>query len=351
MKSSPGRLAPSVLSVGLCTPLGLSTRVCQVEIEAGATRFQETAVLDDEGVPVRASVLNRIRHGLRRIHRVKALATCAIRECVQPLDPGRRWKLPLFLGLPAPRSGGSLATGRLTSRLRRAVGPHIKLELNKSQLFPDGRAAFFRALSSAVEMLEGGSAPLVLVGAVDSYCDMTSLVYLSSLGRHLSPSNCDGVIPGEGAGFVLLGRDESLTAPGPRMRVLACCVDMEARHFLQEEPNLGDGLTRVFRALRQHPLTGGQRVDRLLSCQTGETFWAREFAMASLRNGALMPEPLRGDLVAETLGDVGAASGAIQVGVAQAWLRMRAGQQPAPQVLIYACSDAGLVGGCVVAGE
>jgi 3-oxoacyl-[acyl-carrier-protein] synthase-1 len=282
---------------------------------------------------------------------MKTLATCAVRECVQPLASDRRWTLPLFLGLPAPRSGGTVASKRLKKRLQRAVGSHIELEMSESRLFRGGRAAFFPALADAVKLLEGGVVPLALVGAVDSHCDMTSLVYLSTVGRNLSPSNCDGVIPGEGAGFVLLGREGTLVASAQKMRVLACCVDQESRHFQQDEPNLGEGLTRVFRALRQHPVAGRKRADHLLSCQTGETFWAREFAMASLRNGDLMPEPLRGHLVAETLGDVGAASGVIQFGVAQDWLRRRTGLQPAPHVLIYGCSDEGLVGGCVVAGE
>ncbi|HYO68749.1 MAG TPA: hypothetical protein VEU33_21980 [Archangium sp.] len=115
---------------------------------------------------------------------------------------------------------------------------------------------------------------------------------------------------------------------------------------------MAEGLTNAFRQLRLHPLTGARRVDHILSCQTGETFWAQEFNYAYLRNAALMPEPLTMSQVAESLGDVGAAAGAIQLGSALHLLsRLEKDAEEPARVLVYGCADAGHVGTCIIEGD
>ena len=68
-----------------------------------------------------------------------------------------------------------------------------------------------------------------------------------------------------------------------------------------------EGLATLFRQLR---LGSGARVDEVFAAVTGERYYAQEFAHASLRNAALMPEPLRLRSIAASLGDLGAAAGA-----------------------------------------
>lgn len=98
--------------------------------------------------------------------------------------------------------------------------------------------------------------------------------------------------------------------------MLGCALAKETHHFLQAEPVLGHGLTEVFSRLRTDPVAGTRRVDFFRSCQPTEAFWGRELAYAYLRNGALLPEPLVGEGIAESLGDPGAAAGIIQAGMA-----------------------------------
>jgi 3-oxoacyl-[acyl-carrier-protein] synthase-1 len=85
-------------------------------------------------------------------------------------------------------------------------------------------------------------------------------------------------------------------------------------------------------------------VEQVLSCQTGEGYWAKEFAQAYLRNAALFPEPLQVEELATTLGDVGAAAGALQVGYGLHLLKKRGGGR----ALVYGSSDTGGVGACVL---
>lgn len=338
---------------GLCTPLGLTARANQVEMAAGTVRFFETDVLDTTGEPVRASVLTLLEPGLSRTERMVSLAVTALQEALADVATLGIDPLPLLLALPEPGSGAPFQQEVLLSALKETASP-LRLEVSERTLFPEGRAGFFHALAEASRLLPSHKSGWVLVGGVDSICDRESLAHHARAGRSLSPATRDGILPGEGAGFFLLTsnlpsghrRESSLG------RILSSALAREPHSFLQRKPNLAEGLSEAFRQLRQHPVAGTRRTDHLLSCQTGESFWAQEFNYAYLRNAPLMPEPLTVSLVADSLGDVGAAAGAIQLGSALHHLRKLApAHGESARVLIYGCADAGQVGACVIEGE
>lgn len=343
------RQLPRVLSLGVATPLGLGTKINQTEIAAGSMLVTETKILDPMGTPIRTARIPMIHADKKRAVRMAGLGRKAVRECLRVLDKRKSWDLPLFLGLPGARSGGLVDANALLERLRTAMPPTMRLNVSDTQIFATGRAAVFEALKVAVDWLDSGAGKLALVGGIDSMCDVASLTYLGKSGRALGAANPDGVIPGEAAAFILLGRDDILPSASSGMRVVACAIGQEARHFSQTQPNLAAGLTKVLRDLRSDKEVSRRRPDYLLSCQTGETFWAKEFTMAYLRNATIIPEPLRASLIAEWLGDVGAASGAVLVAIAEGWLRKQAElPDPPKRVLIYGCSDDGPIGACVV---
>jgi 3-oxoacyl-[acyl-carrier-protein] synthase I len=282
-----------------------------------------------------------------------SLAVTALQEALKDAASLGIEQLPLLLALPEPGSGSPFEVNEVLGALDGAAAP-IRLDASAASLFPEGRAGFFRALAEASRLLKARRASWVLVGGVDSMCDRDSLRLHARTGRSLGPGTRDGIIPGEGAGFFLLA---SSTAPHhlrlkPQGWLVACALSREPHSFVQRKPNLAEGLTDAFRQLRLHPLAGTQRVDLILSCQTGETFWAQEFNYAYLRNALLMPEPLTVRLVAESLGDAGAAAGAIQFGSALHQLKkLEPGKERAARVLIYGCADAGQLGACVIEGD
>jgi 3-oxoacyl-[acyl-carrier-protein] synthase-1 len=350
---SPGTDTLAVLKLGLCTPLGLTARATQVEMAAGTVRFFETGVLDKAGEPVRASMLTLLDAVATRTERMTALAVTALQEALTDVASLGIDRLPLLLSLPEPGSGAPFEPEPFLGALKGAAAP-LRLEIAESTLFLEGRAGFFRALVEASRLLRSRKSGWVLVGGVDSLCDHASLTHHAQTGRSLGPSTRDGILPGEGAGFFLLaskltiGKEER----APHGRIIGCALAHEHRSFLQRKPNLAEGLTDAFRQLRVHPVAGTRRVDHLLSCQTGESFWAQEFNHAYLRNGSLMPEPLTVSLVAENLGDIGAAAGAVQLGLALHQLKkMKPSHVGAVRVLGYGCSDAGLIGAYVAEGE
>ncbi|HYO55822.1 3-oxoacyl-ACP synthase [Archangium sp.] len=340
----------AIVGLGLCTPLGLTAQGTQAAVAAGSIRMFETDVADTRGEPVRASLLKLCDAGLSRGERMAALATTALADCMQGTPPLGKGLLPVVLGLPEPESGAPVDGQKLAQSMLEA-GTNWHLHLAEGGLLPAGRAAFFHALCRAGELLASHRYPWVLVGAVDSLCDRESLRMLAARGRILGGHNRDGIIPGEGAGFMLLGRMGEQTARAMPVRgaVLGCALAEEAHPFLQSQPVLGNGLTEAFRQLRTHPVAGARRTDFFLSCQPTEAFWGREFVYAYLRNSALLPEPLTGEGIAESLGDPGAAAGVIQTGMALhargRWGEARPGGW---RTLVFGSADNSKVGACVV---
>ncbi|GHH02748.1 3-oxoacyl-ACP synthase [Comamonas sp. JC664] len=339
-----------ILALGLCTPLGLTSRATQVEVAAGTARMFQTDVADSWGEPVRASMLEPLGAALARTERMAAMAVTALQDCMRDAPAPGPHPLPLVLGLPAPEEGAPLDVEELVRAIEEAGAPwHIQLA--PSGALALGRAAFFHALCRASSLLDTLRCPRVLVGAVDSLCDQETLTRLAAQGRTLGGPHRDGIIPGEGAGFALVSKAGGMKprSDAARGQVLGCALATDDRHFMQSRPPLGHGLTHVFHRLRTHPVTGARRADFFLSCQPTEAFWGREFTQAYLRNIELLPEPLTGEVIAGSLGDPGAAAGIIQTGMALHargnWGEARPGTW---RTLVYGCSDRGHVGACMV---
>ncbi|MBZ4417982.1 beta-ketoacyl synthase N-terminal-like domain-containing protein [Myxococcus sp. RHSTA-1-4] len=342
---STGTREVAVVAVGACTPVGLTAAVTRAERAAGTPGFTRTEVRGEDGESVRAARLRLLEAWLSRTQRMAALGATALEDCLAAVKG--RWadsRLPLVLVLPEDGLGAPWEETALREALEAEARP-ARLEWEEGP-WRAGRAGLFAALAHARRVLREGRAPWVLVGGVDSLGDGLSLRRLVETGRCLSGGRGEGLIPGEGAGFLLLARAEE--ARRARLEVagwvLAEAHGQEARHFRQEAPGRAEALTEVFRQLRWHPGVEGRRVDVVLSCQTGEGYWAREFGQAYLRNAELFPEPLVVREVAEGLGDVGAAAGALQVAQGLYLLRKQGGGRG----LVYGDADGGVVGACVL---
>lgn len=335
-----------VVGLGLCTPIGTSTHMTLASLRAGLVRFTRTEVLDEVAEPVRASRLSLLEDSLTRTERMTALARQALagmKPLLQSLPPGR---VPLYLGLPEAGPGAQVEQEALIAALLAETEERLEVV----QVHASGRAAFFEALASAQKDLHSGRAgALALVGAVDSLVDTASLEALADARLHLGRRNPDGRIPGEAAGFAVLARPGAprsleLEATGV---LLGTALAVEPKPFSQRSPSLAEGLTEVLHALRRDAVAGTRRLDAVLACQPGDSFWGTEFSRAYLRNAALMPEPLRVHVAGEGLGDAGTGAGPVMLGVALHRARWR--HQPgARRTLVYGSADGGHVGACIV---
>lgn len=337
--------AVSILGVGASTSVGVTATASAAAFRAGVVRFREI----DESVadPIRASYLSQIPWGGTCPERALALTRRALADLARsiPLDPASR--LAAWIGVAESEPEGAAVERALSEQLRvafpRLVGPPVFLRR--------GRGAFFVALEAAQRALLACECDVALVGAADSLCAPEPLERLARERRLLGPDP-EGVIPGEGAAFLLLARPGLVARP--RGTLLCCATAREPRHLRQDAPNTAEALTAVFRALRTDPATRGRRADLLLTSETGEPFWTAELTMAYLRNVALMPEPFTRTTAAEGLGDLGAAAGAVMTAIGLCWLARPAGQfaPRSRQSLLMVCgsSDDGHVGACLLEG-
>jgi 3-oxoacyl-[acyl-carrier-protein] synthase-1 len=339
---------PVFVRFGIATPLGLSSQATSCAIAAGLTGFTTTEARDRAGDPARASRLAQLGAETPREDRMLFLARHALAECLAELDPRRLTSIACYLALPESH-GRPFDEAYVVRGVRDLAGAQLPLDWSARPLRL-GRAGVFHALEAATGLIASGRAPLALIGGVDSHCDRGSLRHLIQHDRILGRHNLDGLIPGEGAGFVLLARRDASHAFGPpRGQLLSAATARDALPFGQRSPLPAVGLTTAFRQLRRAH-AGQPRPQLLYSCQTAESFWGRELNHAYLRNGELMPEPFRTTTIADSLGDAGAASPVVQLAMACRGLAMgaRAGR-PISHAIVYGAADHGEVGACIVA--
>lgn len=331
-----------VIGVGMACPVGLHSRAALAAMHAGVVRFVEVDDLVGPGGPVRASRLATLDHAATRTERATALARRAVQEALSGHEEAlAARRLPCFLALPEPGFGAPIARDPITDVLAE-VATDSGVRLQFERIAAAGRAGAFEALAAALTLLARGEEMFALVAGVDSLVDAQTLAELADSDRLLGRTNLDGVIPGEGAACVLLGRPGAAARGRVLAQVVAAAVGREPQPFLLAGDRIGagEGLSAVFRRLRAD-VDG--RVDQVFAGTSGQLHFGREFSHAYLRNEALMPEPLQCEPLSHALGDVGAAAGAICMVQAVGRLSLQL------TGLAYASSDSGLVGGCVLA--
>ena len=342
-----------VVALGLCSPLALDRRGTQREVGADADAFTETELLGPGGVPLRSSRLELVAKAASRSERMAALAARAFAELGAVAQSLGASRLPIMLALPELDGGASwrpepiwLAIAEAAAAFGVSVAPIVDATMTDGTRCA-GAAGVFQLLTVAEARLDAGVDPLV-IGAIDSRCDPTSLIELAR-ARRLIDGGREGYMPGEGAGFVLVSRNRGLCPPGAQpFSIVAHTHDHEAQSFAQRAPSAALGLTRAFRRVRESPLVRG-RVDLALSCQWDAPYWGRELVSAYLRNAELLPEPLRVDLIAESLGNPGASAPLLQLGCAlDVGARVAGARQGPATILVYGCAEAGSLGACVV---
>jgi len=328
----------------MACPLGLSSRPALAAMRAGISRFGEVEDLAGPGGPVRASRWIGLDPGRSRTERAATFAGHALRESIAALDAAE--PLPCFLALPERNVGHAIDPQLLTRAcdgLVDGTGAPLRLDVRPERTFMAGRAGVFKALEQATALLASGAERYALIGGVDSLVDAETLADLADQDRLRGHTNPDGIIPGEGAAFVLLSRPGSSRRhphrPPVHLYTPMLAHEMHPAAHARDRLSAADGLTAVFRQLRS---TIEGRLDRVYAAVTSEACYGREFSYAYLRNASLMPEPLHHETISQTLGDVGAAAGAMCLVLAAA--RLSANQR----ALVYGSSDGGLVGATVV---
>lgn len=331
--------APRVVRVGARSPLGLSAP--QVALCARARKLEPraTGLVDALRDPVGMVRARFLPDDLFGFGRLVALAAPALAEAAV----GLRQAAPVIVAVPGPErpDWDDRYGGALVEALGRASG--VAVDLASSSVVAAGHAGFAVALEAAWQALDGG-APLVIVGAVDSFYHPEVLAWLDGTARLHTRQREGGVQPSEGAGFVVLARPamapegkrfaEAYDAPPPpvvaALRWLRTVpgAELEAPEQLDAMTSLvgeaGADLGRPFEWVRTDVNGEQDRIDR----------WTT--VMMRCRDEL---EDAQQERLPVQLGDVGAASGALALVTACClWER---GGGAAPSLLVALHGDLG----------
>jgi 3-oxoacyl-[acyl-carrier-protein] synthase-1 len=327
----------SIVGFAGCTSLGYSLGPTLVAMGAGLSNFSDTGLKNQFGTQVpAASLLDR---DLPRGERLRVMASIALLELQEVMSAAGTQRVPLMLGVPSDLDVDEQAV--LQEELRKDAALS-----SETIWFPYGRASTFAALASAMRLIESGAHRVIAVGGIDSLCGLPMVRRLVQFGRILGP-HTEGTIPGEGAVFALLARSgHPAIDPATAVQLEAVAQHRSPVPFTKMDRVSGDGLATVFGAFRER---GSMRVDRVIAAHSGEGYFGQSFAYAYLREIEVMPEPLEVDLIADCVGDVGAAAGTLGLAFA-AYRMVTLPRADRGRALVYSESDTGELGAAIVDG-
>jgi 3-oxoacyl-[acyl-carrier-protein] synthase-1 len=326
----------SIVGFAGCTSLGYSLGATLAAMGASLSNFTDTGLKNPFGTAVMAASL--FDRDVPRFERLRALASIGLVELQALLSAAGVQQAPLMIGLPSDLDGDEQSVLREELFKSSIVHP-------ASAWFPYGRASTFAALNDACDLVRRGAHRLIVVGGIDSLCAPDIVQRLVDAERVLGP-HTEGTIPGEAAVFALLASADDRLADPATTVLLESVVQHRARPFIEMDRVSGDALATVFRSFRER---GAHRVDRVIAAHSGEGYFGQSFAQAYLREVDVMPEPLDVELIADCVGDVGAAAGTL--GLAFGKYRMATDRRSARgRALVYSESDTGELGAAIIYG-
>jgi len=345
-----------VVGVGMVTPLGPDLAQSAANIRAGLSAFEESSIMDkgfdpfvlatfpDDDLPPLDKELEKEQRLTYRESRMLRLAHLALAQIVEQMAELKNG-FPLYAGLPEFQTSIPIDPDVFLKQL--GLQCRQELDPNSCQAAADGRAGGLAAVHRAIDAIKQGKEKLVVAGGVDTFKDLYILGTLDLEKRINSPQTMDGFTPGEGAAFLALttesyAREKGYTVIG---RISASAIDNEPGHMYSKEPYKGEGLARAVQAaLAQRYGTSG-KVATVFSSMNGENHFAKEWGVAYIRNTDSIESEFRIEHPADCIGDTGAASGPIMVGLAMRGMTKLYLTGP---TLVYASSDRALRAACVV---
>ena len=316
----------AIYGIGMITSVGLNAIQTFASVRAGISKFDESPIygkrfepltmstVPDEFLPpLNETIREKERALTSRQSRMLQLASLALQEVLEGIQNTKN--IPVYLGVPEAIPDLS---NSVTDNFIELLSAQSELNINtkRSKLFANGRSAGLVALKEAMDTLISGSEKLIIVGGVDTYLDLRLLGNLDIEDRILSEGVMDGFVPGEGAGFLLLGLpDESGIAREHIAKILAVATGFEEGHRYSENAYRGDGLADTMQSMFSEIDLKDTSVKTVYAGFNGENFFAKEWGVACLRNQEFIMGDCRMEHPVDSFGDSGAALGALMTGL------------------------------------
>jgi 3-oxoacyl-[acyl-carrier-protein] synthase-1 len=266
-------------------------------------------------------------------------------------------------GGPRPRTGLALVTPEIDpdrfpeaealglSALGEKYAPLLDLaalgiEPRNVWVVSQGSAGTAVAAWQADQLIGAGRLDRVVVLAVDSYLDRATLGWLGMHGRLKSDDNPAGLIPGEAGACFLLESEKAARERGAVIQavLLGAAAAHEPAHFFTDDVNTGVGLATAGAAVLP---PGSSFLGDVYVDLNGEPWRGQEYGYARVRLGRSIAEDAPIRLVCDSLGEIGAATGAVSVCMAaRSFVR---GYDSNRQALVLSSSEHGHVGAMLLA--
>lgn len=295
----------SVLSVGARTPFGLDAWQSSFLWRAGKLAPRPMDLRDARDQRIGSMRARCLPDSLMGTQRLVALAAPALSEAVAGAAARVAEPPAVLLAIAEPRPGLEDAGGRgLLSEI--AHQARVEIDLPRSQLVQLGHAGFAVALQRATALLSASRGASVVVGGVDTYHHPATLAWLDAERRLHADSVDNGIIPSEGAAFLVLGTGKREVMA--HVRSVACGVEEGSE--LGPNPDLARALIDVLRRSAEQAPT--RPVPWVLTDGNGERHRTRRWSFASVRAPDIVsPETTQLLEAGDELGDMGAAIGAM----------------------------------------
>lgn len=226
-------------------------------------------------------------------------------------------KIGAYLALPTPVQGRVEPDGLRRFAIEARKHCIAPAQADVVELHHLDHVATASVAARSVEALTSGEVGVAVVGAMDSHLSATWLQALYERRCLKHAGSPVGFIPGEAGVFLILETERAARARGvtPLGRLTSIGLDRETVPLGGALVSRGDGLTRAVRACLA-AAGGGNDVERVITDINGERWRSAEYSVVATRCLTALPRSFIHWHPADCVGDTGAASGALAVGMA-----------------------------------
>ena len=338
-----------ILNAGAVTSVGLTAQQTCAAIRARISGFQEAVPRVPPQEPLIGALVPAKDHVKKSPWNwFVNLAVRAIRECLQ----GRQIDFSstaIFIVLPALHRHHPALNLNKQHDFLLAIEDILKQRFHpKSLVASGGSAESLRCLALARQLLQAKTVSHCIVGGVDSLLNANDIHRLETSGRLYDGSkNPQGLIPGEGAAFMLLSQNIHQEDDHPLANVAGIGYSDEDATALGETFSTGIGMRKALQNAVKDAQIEESQINLRVSDMNGERYRAWESLISTSRFYSTYRQHLCTWYPSTSVGDIGAAAGILMIIVAATGIFR--GYSPGPIAMCEASSEEGLRAACLIA--
>ena len=335
-----------VKGAGAVTSAGLNARQTLAAIRASLSAFEEAAVIEPLVPQVVARVPTHWRLRRTQGEWLVNLATRAIKEALGQDDPAAATATVLLLTPPESFRDHPAFEDIPARDFLSAIIDATGLKFHPaSRAIDGGAAATVGLVEQALTLIEEEGVAQVLLGGVDSLVNDVDLARLGKAGRLRGDENAQGLVPGEAAVFVRLMREPGRDAIAAAIHGIGTAQETDS--VLSERYSQGRAMLGALRAATTGVGPSEPNIDFVISNGNGERYDGWEMLIARPRFYRTRREMMATAYPAMTVGDIGAAGGALALMLAaDSFVHDYA---PGPIAMCEVASEGGLRAAAVMA--